>query len=142
MKIDIEKIKQRFSEIDEALSEIQKLVSIPSEEFWKEKKNIAALKYYLILAIEAVGSICTHILAKKFNKAVSTLGECFEIMEKAVILDKDLTERLKNMAKFGNKLIHRYWEINDQLIFKYAQEDLNDFIKFMKTIEKVFLKEE
>ena len=46
------------------------------------------------------------------------------------------------MAKFRNKLIHRYWEINDQLIFKYAQEDLNDFIKFMKTIEKVFLKEE
>jgi hypothetical protein len=38
MKIDIEKIKQRFSEIDEALSEIQKFVSIPSEEFWKEKR--------------------------------------------------------------------------------------------------------
>jgi len=63
-------------------------------------------------------------------------------MEKEVILDKGLTERLKNMAKFRNKLIHKYWEINDQLIFKYTQEDLNDFIKFMKTIEKVFLKEE
>lgn len=46
------------------------------------------------------------------------------------------------MAKFRNKLIHRYWKINDKLIFEYAQENLNDFIDLMKTIEKVFLKEE
>jgi uncharacterized protein YutE (UPF0331/DUF86 family) len=63
-------------------------------------------------------------------------------MYKEGVFDKDLTERLKNMAKFRNKLIHRYWEINDKLIFEYAQEDLNDFIDFMETIGKVFLKEE
>jgi GH15 family glucan-1,4-alpha-glucosidase len=49
MKIDIEKIKQRFSEIDEALNEIQKLVSIPSEEFWKEKKEFSSTKILFII---------------------------------------------------------------------------------------------
>ena len=63
--------------------------------FWKDKRNIATLKYYLILMIESVGSVCTHILAKKFNRAVSTLSECFEFMEKEGILNKNLTESLK-----------------------------------------------
>jgi uncharacterized protein YutE (UPF0331/DUF86 family) len=142
MNIDIEKIKQRFSEINEAMNEIKKLVSISPDEFWKDKRNIAALKYYLILMIEAVGSVCTHILAKKFNRAVSTLSECFEFMEKEGILNKNLTERIKNISKFRNKLIHRYWEIEDEIILKYAKEDINDFFDFMKEIEKYITKEE
>jgi uncharacterized protein YutE (UPF0331/DUF86 family) len=137
MKLDIEKIKQRFSEINESLQEIRSLTSLDSEEFWAEKRNIAAVKYYLLEAIEAVGSICTHIVAKKFNRAVSTFGECFEILEEEGIFDKELAERLKNMAKFRNKLVHRYWEINDKIVFKYAKEDLKDFIDFMRSIEKL-----
>lgn len=67
MEIDREKIKQRFSEINESLEEIQRLTSLDDKEFWLRKENIAAVKYYLLQAIEATGSICVHIAAKKFN---------------------------------------------------------------------------
>jgi len=36
MQIDIEKIKQRISDINESLEEIQRLTSFEVEEFWSD----------------------------------------------------------------------------------------------------------
>lgn len=136
MDIDKEKIKQRISEINEAVAEIQKIVSQRDEEFWSKKENMAAVKYYLLQAIEAAGNICVHIAARKLNKGVSVFGECFEILWKEGILSENLVSRLRKMVKFRNKLVHRYWEIEDENILRYTREDLKDFYDFMKELEK------
>jgi len=137
MEIDKEKIKQRFSEINESLKEIKRLISLDKKEFWSKKENIAALKYYLLQAIEGVGSVCVHIAAKKFNKGISVFGECFEVMEKEGVLKKGVALKLRKMVKFRNKLIHRYWEIDDQNILEYCKKDLNDFNEFIKAVDKL-----
>lgn len=137
MDIDKEKIKQRFSEINESLSEIKRLVLLEDDEFWVKKENIAAVKYYLLQAIESVGGVCVHIAAKKFNKGVSAFGECFEILGKEGFLEEELVSRLRKMVKFRNKLMHRYWEVDDKNILEYARKDLGDFNDFMKSVGKI-----
>lgn len=137
MSIDKEKIKKRFSEINEALAEIRRLTSLEDKEFWLEKENIAAVKYYLLLAIEAVGSICVHIAARKFNKGVSVFGECFEVLEQERFLAEDLSLRLRKMVKFRNKLMHRYWEIDEKNVLEYARKDLGDFEEFMREVGRL-----
>ena len=137
MDIDKEKIKQRFSEINEAINSAKGLVKLSDEEFWSRKENIAAVKYYLLQAIEAVGGVCVHIAAKKFNKGVSAFGECFEIMEKEGVLEKTLADKLRKMAKFRNKLIHRYWEIENKNILEYARKDFGDFEDFIRAVDKL-----
>ena len=138
MDIDKEKIKQRFSEINEAISGAKDLAKLSDKEFWSRKENIAAVKYYLLQAIEAVGGVCVHIAAKKFNKGVSAFGECFEIMEKEGVLEKSLADKLRKMAKFRNKLIHRYWEIEDKNILEYTRKDVGDFEDFIIAVDKLF----
>lgn len=137
MDIDREKIKQRFSEINESLSEIKRLASLGDDEFWAKKENIAAVKYYLLQAIESVGGVCVHIAAKKFNKGVSAFGECFELLSKENFIGDELVLRLRKMVKFRNKLMHRYWEIDDKNILEYARKDLKDFEDFMKLVGKI-----
>lgn len=136
MNLDIEKIKKRISEIEESINEINKIVSINEYEFWKDKRNITSVKYYLLEAIEAVGGICVHIVAKKFGKGVNSLSECINILEEEEILDKELSSRLKKMIKFRNKLIHKYWEIDDKLVYEYAKNETDDFTDFIKEIKK------
>lgn len=137
MEIDREKIKQRFSEINEAIKEIQRLISVNDKVFWSRKENIAAVKYYLLQAIESVGNVCVHIAAKKFSKGISSFGECFEVLEKEKFLPEDLAFKLRKMVKFRNKLIHRYWEIDDEKILEYTRKDLGDFSDFMKAVDKL-----
>ena len=40
------------------------------------------------------------------------------------------------MARFRNILVHRYWQINDQKILDYAQNNIGDFSLFLKSIIK------
>lgn len=134
MSLDIEKIKKRIGDIKEAIEEINKLISMNEKDFWKEKKNIAALKYFLLVAIEALGSICVHICAKKFNKGVSSIGECITFLEKESILSSELSDRLRNMVKFRNILVHQYWDIDDKRVYNYAKYDINDFFDFIEEI--------
>lgn len=139
MNLDIEKIKKRISEIEESINEINKIVSINEYEFWKDKRNITSVKYYLLEAIEAVGGICVHIVAKKFGKGVNSLSECINILEEEEILDKELSLRLKKIVKFRNKLIHKYWEIDDKLVYEYAKNETDDFTDFIKEIKKILI---
>lgn len=137
MQLDQEKIKKRLAEINESLAEVRRLSSFSDDEFWSKKEHMAAVKYYLLQAIEAIGSICVHIAAKKFNRGVSVFGECFEILQKENAIDEHLASRLQRMTKFRNKLIHRYWEIDDAQVLDYARHNLDDFNEFMKMVSSL-----
>lgn len=131
MSLDKEKIKKRIGDIREATEEIKKLTSIDEKDFWEEKKNIAVLKYFLLVAIEALGSICVHICAKKFNKGVSSIGECITLLEKEKILSSELSDRLRN----------QYWDIDDKRVYNYTKYDIKDFFDFIEEI-RTFLEKD
>lgn len=114
MEVNLENLKKRVSEIRENNEKIKKYASIPDGEFWKDERNLLAIKHLLLQSIEASGSICTHILAKKFFKSSSSFPECFESLYNLNVISKDLAERLRKMARFRNILVHRYWEIEDE----------------------------
>jgi uncharacterized protein YutE (UPF0331/DUF86 family) len=38
------------------------------------------------------------------------------------------------MAKFRNRLVHVYWEINDDLLHEIVRNNLNDFDFFIQAI--------
>lgn len=136
MEINIEKIKQRITEIKENLEKIKKYSSLPDSEFWGDERNILSIKHLLLESIEACGNICVHICAKKLFRAPSSFAECFENLYKAKVINEDLSSKLRNMARFRNILVHRYWDINDEKILEYARKNLDDFNKFLEAIVK------
>ena len=139
MAVDIEKIKQRITEIKENIEKIKKYSSLPKKEFWEDERNMLSIKYLLLESIEACGNICVHISAKKIFKASSSFSECFENLYKSKLIEKDLSDKLIKMARFRNILVHRYWQIKDQKILDYAKDSLGDFDHFLKVIIKSIL---
>jgi uncharacterized protein YutE (UPF0331/DUF86 family) len=136
MDIDVEKIKNRITEIRENIGKIGRYSSISDKEFWEDERNILSVKHLLLESIEACSNICIHISAKKLFKAPSSFSECFDILHKSKIIDEDLSSRLRKMARFRNILVHRYWEIQNQQILGYARNNLGDFEQFLKSIAK------
>ena len=43
-------------------------------------------------------------------------------------------EQLRQMAGLRNRLVHLYWEIDDELIYQYIQANLIDFDEFIKKV--------
>lgn len=134
MEVDLEKLKARANDVQYAVEKIRSYAALSEEVFWQDERNLFTVKYLLLQAIEATGSICVHVLAKKFQVPVSSYAACFENLEKQGVISQDLSMKLRKMVRFRNILVHRYWEVDDRKVVQYAQQDLDDFIQVLKSI--------
>ena len=138
MVLDVKKIKFLISEIKESITDVRKFTEVSQKEFWADKRNILAVEHLLLRAIEATANICSHIAARKLKKGVESPAECFELLEKEKLLNKDLSASLRRMARFRNILVHRYWEVDERKVYQYAKKNLVDFEKFIEIVSKNF----
>lgn len=50
------------------------------------------------------------------------------------MIDDELSGHLVKMAEFRNRLVHLYWEVEHQMVYRFVQEDLDDFKRFEKAV--------
>ncbi|MCD6274108.1 MAG: DUF86 domain-containing protein [Deltaproteobacteria bacterium] len=61
-------------------------------------------------------------------------ADTFKVMAEAGAIDADFSNALRSMAKFRNRLVHPYWEVDDQQLYKILQDRLVDFKKILNSI--------
>jgi len=140
-RINIERIKQLVGEIKEALHILREYVPKGKEEILKNPTILGSAKYYLIVAIQGCIDICNHLVAKKGGRSPEDYADCFKLMADLGILEKDLSGRLAQMAKFRNLLIHLYWRVDDERVYKILTESLDDIDQFLVAVKKFLQKE-
>lgn len=137
MEIDLSRVKKSLSEIAESVKKIKMFTAVSDEEFWSDEKNILAIERLLTIAIEAMGAICLHVLAKKFGKSADAPAQCIDVFEEKGLFSPVLCSKIRKIFRFRNILIHRYWEAEKEKIYKYCKENLVDFEEFILTIGKI-----
>jgi uncharacterized protein YutE (UPF0331/DUF86 family) len=108
------------------------------EEYLNDDILRGAAERYLQLAIETCLNLGNRILSlEQFSakfKAPETYAEIFEKLAEIKVLDPGFAARLKDMAKFRNKLVHIYWEIDAAFVYELLQTELPDFRSFITAI--------
>jgi len=137
--IDRERIVFLIGEIEKSLTILKEFSLKGREEVISDLKILGSIKYYLIVAIEACIDISNHIIAKEHLGVPQTYSDCFKILQANNIISNQLAQKLINMAKFRNLLVHLYWDINDKKIYEILQSELDDFKEFIKQISTAFL---
>lgn len=132
--INEEKLKARAADISKAVEKIQIYSGLSDDDFWSDERNIYAVKYLLLQAMEGLGAICIHVLAKRFQAAVSNYATCFEELEQRKVLSPELAGKLRKMIRFRNILVHRYWEVDDQRVLEYARNDVQDMLEMLRVV--------
>jgi uncharacterized protein YutE (UPF0331/DUF86 family) len=99
---------------------------------------LGSIKYHLIVSIQACTDLCNHIVAKKGAGAPIDYGDCFKLMGELGILNPDLADRLNRMARFRKLLIHLYWQVDNERVYRVLHEDIEEFL----TAVGVFVKRE
>ena len=125
-----------FSEMDEALQKLNRLGQASKTEFLGHHEKVDASKYNLIVAIEATIDICNRIVSKeRFGQPQDYSGVIRLMLEKDV-LEEELAKRLIRMVKFRNMLVHLYWNVEDERVYEYLRNNLNDFDEFKTSIRR------
>ena len=133
-----DRIKEHLKRLNKyylILLEIQKL---EKETFMQEDLYRASSERYLQIAIESCLNIGNRLISLyQFKKPVDTpetYADIFIGMKKLGVIDDDFGQRLVKMAKFRNRLVHLYWEIDAETLYRFIKNDLEDFKLFEQNV--------
>ena len=141
-KLNIDLIITRIKEIKVGLEKIRNYVKIDVNDFLQNEERIAAIKYELIVVIEAASILCNHITMRVGNRVPDTYSDCYTVLEESKVITADIANRLKKMAQFRNLLVHRYHIIDDRRVYNTIKRDLNDLDLFVSEIKAFLEKQE
>ena len=134
-----ETITRKFSALDGYLAVLLKLSRTPTEEFLRDKILIGSMRYYLQVSVESCLDVANHVIASEKFRAPKDYADSFTVLQEENVLSPDLSNRLRQMAKFRNRLVHLYGEIDDRRVHAALVEDLDDIRQFKTMIVKRFL---
>jgi uncharacterized protein YutE (UPF0331/DUF86 family) len=105
-------------------------------EYLKDTILQGAAERYLQLSIESCINIGNRILSlEQLNfdiGVIETYTDIFKNLSQIGIIDNEFTENLIKMAKFRNRLVHVYWDMDNKFIYKVLQNNLSDLDRFSK----------
>lgn len=132
MEYNRDKVRKIVSEMNAAVARLEDLQKLPQEAFMADTHKIGSAKYSLIVAIEGAVDLCNHVIAKNGFRTAEDYADTFKVMQEQGAFDHDFTNNLIQMARFRNRLVHIYWDIDDQELFRIMQTRLGDIKRFMK----------
>jgi uncharacterized protein YutE (UPF0331/DUF86 family) len=111
---------------------------IPYTEFTDSLVYQGSTERFLQLAIESCINIGNRLISLfQFTKPVTTpdtYADIFKELGRLGVVDHDFTQRLIKMARFRNRLVHLYWDIDQESIYGFLQDNLNDFKLFQEAV--------
>jgi len=136
--VSIEKISQKFIQLENYLELLKEISNESEEAFLKNQIIIGSAKYYLQISIECCLDVANHIIASERLRAPNDYADSFTVLEEKGIFHQQLGQRLRQMAKFRNRLVHLYGEIDDKYVYEFLKTDVEDIRKFRKIIIKQY----
>ena len=92
--------------------------------------------WLFIVAIESCIDMCNHVIARNGYRVPEDYADTFKVMAEAGAFDPDFSDDLRNMARFRNRLVHLYWQVDDKQVFERIRNRVNDFKKFLDSISR------
>lgn len=133
MEFNRDKIRKITSEILTSLERLKDLKKLPRDDFLSDPHKIGSAKYSLIVAIEGTIDLCNHIIAKNAFRTPEDYADTFRVMAEKEAFTEEFTNTLIQMARFRNRLVHIYWEIDNNELFSIIQNRLDDIGDFLKS---------
>lgn len=136
--VDLGKIATKFEMLEQFLKILQGLSQKKIEDYLSDPVLIGSMRYYLQVSIECCLDVASHVISSERFRAPKDYADTFKVLEEEKIISSLLCNKLRQMAKFRNRLVHLYGEIDDHAVFNIAKKDLKDITEFKKCILKKY----
>lgn len=85
-------------------------------------------------AVQLCVDIGAHFIAASELPAPATMGQTFDLLAQAGVVDTQLADQLKKAVGFRNMAMHNYDAINWRIVHAIAQHHLQDFTAFARAV--------
>lgn len=122
MKFNGDRMHSILSEYLQAVKRLEELAALKEEEFLADPHKVASAKYHLVICIEAAIDLSNHLIAKKRLRVPEDYADTFRIMGENGLFPQDFVPKLTAMAGFRNRLVHRYWDVDNKKVFLFCKK--------------------
>lgn len=139
LKIEKDIIIKRMEGIEGEVASLEELgkkslVEFQGSDAWK------LAQFHLHRALEGVFNIGSHILSRIPGATATQYKEIAQKLGENGIVPKDFAnQRLVEMAKYRNRLIHFYAQVTSEELYGIIQKDLGDFDIFLTSVKEVLI---
>ena len=142
--INRERVETYLSRLDEAVGELSRLRKRFSslEEFKGDVDTRELCVHYLRIALESVLDVCRHFLAVKgVSLTEIDTTNIIELCGEKGLVKYDFAQKIKEMAGMRNAIVHIYWRLDYEAIYRAITEELVDFDEFTRQVQNYLKKE-
>jgi uncharacterized protein YutE (UPF0331/DUF86 family) len=136
--VDRVRLEQMLSNLRTYTRVLEDLSRVPEPEFLASADRVGNAKYHFVIAIECCIDVANHIIASEDLRFPHDNADSFVVLVECGVLEESLREPLRAMAKFRNRLVHLYWDIDDQRVAAYLRDSLGDLQRFAHAIADRF----
>lgn len=135
--MDIERIKDKLSELKVYIMELDEDIPEDEEEYLEERVPRRACERTFQLACEDVIDICNLIIAGKALGLPRDNRDSIKKLSDNKIIPEKLSARLEDMVSFRNLLVHRYGKVDDSRAYHYLKGEIGDLSDFTLIIDNL-----
>jgi len=132
--IDKERLEKLIGSLRSALRLLRQLKDTSEVEFLKDEHLQSSAKYNFTVAIEAAIDIASHVISRNKLRAPEDYADTFRVLSEGGILDGAFAMELGKMARFRNRLVHLYWDVDVSEVRRILDTRLDDFETFITTV--------
>jgi len=129
-----ERIKEHLKHLNKYYLLLLEAQKVPHHVFVNDPIYQGSSERFLQLAIESCLNIGNRLVSLyQFQRPISspeTYADIFRENQKLGVVDQEFEACLIKMARFRNRLVHLYWEIDTEVIYEFIHENLEDFKRF------------
>lgn len=133
-----ERIKEHLQHLNKYYLLLVKAKEIPHDLFSSNPVYQGSSERFLQLAIESCLNIGNRLISLyQFQSPLSapeTYADIFRKLRELGVVDRGFEASLIRMARFRNRLVHLYWEIDKEAIYRFIHENLDDFKRFERAV--------
>ena len=134
-------VEERVDRIRRFRSDLEEFGRIPREAFRANRERQYAVLHAMQNAIEGCIEIASHIVSADRLGAPADYAHLFSLLEENHVIPSTVAEAMRQMARFRNRIVHLYWDVDLDLVYAYLTSRLGDFDSYLAAIEEYLAQE-
>jgi uncharacterized protein YutE (UPF0331/DUF86 family) len=132
--VDAPKVEQLLARLSQYREVLGGLSTTPREEFLASGDKIGNAKYHFVVAIECCIDIANHVIASEGFRIPTTNADSLTVLVEQKVLPQAYLRDYQAMARCRNRLVHLYWDVDNESVYSYLQDGLKDLDSFATAI--------
>lgn len=123
-------LHDRLTDVEKSVKRLYELKKMNKKEFMESKDAYGIAEHHLRRSLEALLSCGSHILSRIPGAKFDEYGTIAAQLASYGVLPAEFKETSVKMAKYRNRLVHFYHEVDEEELYKIIQENLPDLERF------------